>query len=338
MSADTSKADPALLDVQGLKVHFAGRKTGLFGAKSIVHAVDGVDVTLAAGGTLGLVGESGSGKTTTAQAIMRLVPATAGTIHLDGQDILSADTASLLQARRKMQMIFQEPYASLNPRQRAGALVREPMDRMNVRAPKERDQRVAELFRLVGLRPEQITLFPHQFSGGQRQRIGIARALASEPKLLICDEPVSALDVAIQAQILNLLRRLQRDLGLAMLFISHDLGVVQHVCETVAAMYLGRIVEQADRAALFARPLHPYTSALISSVPSARSTGLQRPDRIRIDGDPPSPINLPPGCSFAGRCRFAIDRCKTERPVLRALPGGRSVACHLAEAEDVNRR
>ncbi len=323
--------DNKLLDVTDLKVHFATKRKGLFGERGTVHAVDGISLSLGYGATLGLVGESGSGKTTAAQAVMRLVPTTSGTIQLDGEDLLAMGAAELRLTRRKVQMIFQDPYASLNPRQRADAIVREPMDRMDVHPPEERDQRVAELFERVGLRPEQRALFPHQFSGGQRQRIGIARALATEPKLLICDEPVSALDVAIQAQILNLLRRLQKELDLALLFISHDLGVVRHVCEDVAVMYLGRIIEQADRASLFKRPLHPYTWALISSVPSAHRDSQERSSRIRLEGDPPSPIDLPPGCSFAGRCPFAVDRCRVERPALRALASGRRVACHLIE-------
>jgi peptide/nickel transport system ATP-binding protein len=322
--------DP-LLDVRDLRVHFAARRSSLFGPRRKIHAVDGVSLSIARGATLGLVGESGSGKTTTAQAIMRLVPATSGHVELDGQHFLDLDAAALMLARRKIQMIFQDPYSSLNPRRRAGAIVREPMDRMNIRRPDARSDRVAELFQLVGLRPEQRDLFPHQFSGGQRQRIGIARALATEPQLLVCDEPVSALDVAIQAQILNLLRRLQRDLGLSMLFISHDLGVVRRVCQDIAVMYLGRIVEQADRVSLFRKPLHPYTWALISSVPLGRVSDGGRQQRIKLEGDPPSPVDLPPGCSFAGRCPFAVDLCRQEPPELRALPSGRRVACHLVD-------
>ena len=326
--------DAPLLDVRNLKVHFSTKRAGLFGPRRTVHAVNSVSLSIAYGATLGLVGESGSGKTTTAQAIMRLVAATSGEVDLDGDRFLDLDAAALTQARRKIQMIFQDPYSSLNPRRRAGAIVREPMDRMNIRRADERDDRVAELFRLVGLRPEQRALFPHQFSGGQRQRVGIARALATEPKLLVCDEPVSALDVAIQAQILNLLRRLQAQLGLSMLFISHDLGVGRYVCQNIAVMYLGRIVEQADRTSLFSRPLHPYTWALISSVPSAGVDPGSRQKRIKLEGDPPSPVDLPPGCGFAGRCPFAVDRCRLERPPLQQLPSGRRVACHLVNADE----
>lgn len=324
-----------LLQVADLKVHFGTKRTSTFGTAPVVHAVDGVSLSIAQGATLGLVGESGSGKTTTAQAIMRLVPSTSGTVLLDGEDLLKLQPAQLRSARRTMQMIFQDPYASLNPRQRAGAIVREPMDRMDVHPVAERDERVAELFRLVGLRPEQRQLFPHQFSGGQRQRIGIARALASAPKLLICDEPVSALDVAIQAQILNLLRRLKKQLDLALLFISHDLGVVRHICDEVAVMYLGRIVEQADRSSLFERPLHPYTWALISAVPSTRPGSHKGIERLRLHGDPPSPIDLPPGCGFAGRCPFAVAQCHTERPELRSISAMRRVACHLVRSDGI---
>jgi peptide/nickel transport system ATP-binding protein len=320
-----------VLEIRDLTVRFAARRKNLFAPPQVVHAVDGVSLDLAHGGTLGLVGESGSGKTTTAQAVMRLVPAASGSVRLDGESLLDMPATQLLSARRKMQMIFQDPYSSLNPRQRAGAIVREPMDRMQILDAPQRDARVADLFQLVGLRPEQRYLYPHQFSGGQRQRIGIARALATEPLLLICDEPVSALDVAIQAQILNLLRRLQRQLGLALLFISHDLGVVRHVCEDVAVMYLGRIVEKADRTSLFETPLHPYTRALIASVPSARTRHGGRAALVTLEGDPPSPINLPKGCAFAGRCPFAIDRCRQERPLLRTLRNGRQVACHLVD-------
>jgi peptide/nickel transport system ATP-binding protein len=222
-------------------------------------------------------------------------------------------------------MIFQDPYSSLNPRQRAGYIVREPLDLMDVGPASGRDSRVDKIFQSVGLRHEQKALFPHQFSGGQRQRIAIARALATEPALIVCDEPVSALDLAIQAQVLNLLVQLQRRLGLTFLFISHDLGIIRHICDEVAVMYLGRIVEMSDRASLFRRPLHPYTWALLSAVPGAGRLG----GRVRLKGDPPSPIDLPPGCRFAGRCPFAQERCRTIEPPLRPLADGRQVACHL---------
>lgn len=322
-------ANANLLEVNDLKVHFSLPRKRLMARPSSVHAVDGVSFDVRRGSTFGLVGESGSGKTTTALAVMRLAPVTSGQIKINNTDVVSLNGERLRAQRGQMQIIFQDPYSSLNPRVRAGAIVRSPLDQLNVGAPGERDDRVAELFRLVGLRPEQRALFPHQFSGGQRQRIGVARALATQPELIVCDEPVSALDVAIQAQILNLLRRLQSEFGLTYLFISHDLGVVQHMCDDIAVMYLGQIVEHTDRVSLFSRPLHPYTWALLSAVPSADPALRNRAERIRLDGDPPSPIDPLPGCRFAGRCPFAQDRCRTESPVLRELMPGHKVACHL---------
>ncbi|MBL8571133.1 MAG: ATP-binding cassette domain-containing protein [Phreatobacter sp.] len=319
-------ADPPLLRVSDLKVHFPLPRPHPFAPQRTVHAVDGVSFALPRRTTFGIVGESGSGKTTTALAVMQLITATSGSIELDGTDLTTLSGEPLRRARRRFQMIFQDPYSSLNPRTRVGDIVREPLDLMDVGAPAERADRVTELFRRVGLRPEQLALFPHQFSGGQRQRVGIARALASRPDLIVCDEPVSALDVAIQAQTLNLLVELQRDFGLSYLFISHDLRVVQYLCDQIAVMYLGRIVELTDRNSLFAQPLHPYTWALLSAVPGASS---ERRQRVRLQGDPPSPIMLPRGCRFAGRCPFAEDRCRREEPQLRQVAGGRSVACHL---------
>ena len=326
--------DP-LLEVVDLRVHFPLAREGWFGRRSTVHAVDGVSFRIRRGTTFGIVGESGSGKSTAALAIMRLVPITAGDIRLDGASLAHAEGEALRALRRKVQIVFQDPYSSLNPRTRAGAIVREPMDLMDVGEPGERDATVADLFARVGLRPEQRALFPHQFSGGQRQRIGVARALASQPELGVCDEPVSVLDVAIQAQILNLLRQLQADFGLTYLFISHDLGVVQHICDEIAVMYLGQFVEQADRISLFRRPLHPYTWALISAVPSARGHRLDRARRVKLEGDPPSPIDLPAGCRFAGRCPFAEARCHASAPPLRAVADGHRAACHLIDDEGV---
>ena len=326
-------ADETLLEVADLKVHFPIRKRP-FETPSKVHAVDGVTFDVARGTTFGLVGESGSGKTTTALAVMRLAPITDGSVRLGDVDIGGLDGEALRQQRRRMQIIFQDPYSSLNPRVRAGAIVREPLDLMNIGTPAERDARVAELFRHVGLRPEQRALFPHQFSGGQPQRIGIARALATQPDLIVCDEPVSALDVAIQAQILNLLRELQSTFGLTYLFISHDLGVVQYMCDEIAVMYLGQIVEQADRISLFKRPLHPYTWALLSAVPSADPARIGV-ERIRLQGDPPSPIDPAPGCRFAGRCPFAVDKCRAETPPLRTIQGEHRVACHLVTDDGI---
>ena len=327
MTADAG--GDCLLEVRDLKVHFRLPRRNMLTPGGTVHAVDGISYKVRRGSTFGIVGESGSGKTTAALAAMRLVPITGGSIKLDGVEMTTLAGDALRELRRKIQIVFQDPYSSLNPRMRAGAIVREPMDLMGVGEPGERDGRVAELFRRVGLRPEQTALFPHQFSGGQRQRIGVARALATQPELIVCDEPVSALDVAIQAQILNLLRELQDGFGLTYLFISHDLGVVQHICDDIAVMYLGEIVEQSDRISLFTLPLHPYTWALISAVPSARRRTSGKDSRVRLQGDPPNPIDPPPGCRFAPRCPFAVDRCRREKPALREVRKGHLVSCHL---------
>lgn len=318
-----------LLDVQDLTVQFALPRQGLFGPRPVLEAVRQVSFTLEQGRALGIVGESGSGKTTAAMATIRLVEAASGKVIFQGEDLLQLDDEAMRKRRRDMQLIFQDPYSSLNPRARVADIVREPMDLMEIGTPEERRARVTELFRLVGLRPDQLSLFPHQFSGGQRQRISIARALTTNPKLLVCDEPVSALDVAIQAQILNLLARLKAELGLSYLFISHDLGVVRHVCDDVAVMYLGKIVEMAPREALFDTPQHPYTQALLSAAPSLarrKSKGYVRP--VKISGDPPSPINPPKGCAFAERCPKAQEVCRRVQPMLE--PRGPSrVACHF---------
>ena len=317
------------LRVDGLKVHFGGKK-GLFtSGRSAVHAVDGVSFVVPAGTTFGIVGESGSGKSTTALAIMRLVHITDGTVTLGNTTLSALEGEELRAARSRFQIVFQDPYSSLDPRKRAGAIVREPLELMRIGTADERNEKVAELFRQVGLRPEQQALFPHQFSGGQRQRLGLARALSTRPELIVCDEPVSALDVAIQAQILNLMGDLQKELGLTYLFISHDLGVVQHICDTVAVMYLGQIVEFADRVQLFTNPRHPYTKALLNAVPSVHNTANRR-DRLRLKGDPPSPINLPRGCRFASRCPLAEARCSEAPPPLRDDGDGHKVACFLA--------
>ena len=330
-----AQTEDSLLSVRDLKVHFAQGKRIFGSASSNVHAVDGVSFDIKRGTSFGLVGESGSGKTTTALAVMRLAPITDGNVALNGTDITRLKNEELREQRRQMQIIFQDPYSSLNPRVRAGAIVRSPLDQLEVGDDASRQERVDELFRLVGLRPEQQALFPHQFSGGQRQRIGVARALATQPELIVCDEPVSALDVAIQAQILNLLRRLQDDFGLAYLFISHDLGVVQYMCDDIAVMYLGQIVERADRINLFKDPLHPYTWALLSAVPTADRSVKSKIERIRLAGDPPSPINPPPGCRFASRCPFAVEQCTKETPPLRAVNDNHLIACHLVDENGV---
>ena len=320
-----------LLELRDVEVRFNLRRSGLLGKVPQLRAVDGVTLTVGRGQTLGIVGESGSGKTTLALAVARLVPVTSGHIRLNDVDLLSLEGEALRHQRHNMQFIFQDPYSSLNPRLRAETIVREPLDRLDIGSVQSRNERVRELFEQVGLRHDQLRLFPHQFSGGQRQRIGIARAIASNPSLVICDEPVSALDVGVQAQILNLLRRLQQKLGLTYLFISHDLGVIQHMCDHIAVMYMGKIVEEADRESLFNSPKHPYTRALLSAVPSADPNRRNRNRRITISGDPPNPIDLPSGCRFASRCPLVVDQCRTDLPDLRAVDRTHRVACHLAE-------
>ncbi len=326
-----SKTDSTpLLDVENLTVRFTVKRGSGWGQKSYLYAVDDVSFTVRRGETLAIVGESGSGKTTTALAVARLVNAYNGKVNLDGTDILQLEGEDLRQARTKVQFIFQDPYSSLNPRLRAEAIVREPLDSLSNKSASECKEIVNRLFKAVGLRPEQLRLFPHQFSGGQRQRIGIARALATQPELIICDEPVSALDVAVQAQILNLLRKLQTKFGLTFLFISHDLGVVQHMCDSIAVMYMGKIVEHADRLNLFNNPLHPYTAALLSAVPSVDKKRREKTKRILIPGDPPDPVNLPKGCRFANRCPVAQARCSESEPDLKLVAEGHRIACHLA--------
>lgn len=320
-----------LLDVKDLTVRFPMPRKGLFGPRPYLEAVRQVSFTLHSGRALGIVGESGSGKTTTAMAAIRLVEASSGEVWFQGDNILQLDDEAMRLRRRDVQLIFQDPYSSLNPRARVVDIVREPMDLMGIGDMDSRMERVRELFTLVGLRPDQLNLFPHQFSGGQRQRVSIARALTTNPKLLVCDEPVSALDVAIQAQILNLLARLKAELGLSYLFISHDLGVVRHVCDDVAVMYLGKIVETAPREALFDTPRHPYTQALLSAAPSLarrKSKGYVRP--LKISGDPPSPINPPKGCAFAERCPKVQNLCRQDQPVLASY-GPTQVACHFPD-------
>lgn len=320
-------ASDVVLDVNDLVVHFpAGRKTVL-GKPSFVHAVDGVSFRVRRGTTFGIVGESGSGKSTTAQAIMRLVPATSGQIVFGGKNIAELTGQPLRAIRRHLQIVFQDPFSALNPRRRAGDQIREPLDLLNVGKRGERDDRVHRLLAEVGLPPQAADLFPHQFSGGQRQRLCIARALAPEPDLIVCDEAVSALDVAIQAQILNLLKRLQRERNLTYIFISHDLGVIQQFCDEVAVMYLGKIVEQAPAADIFAAPRHPYTWSLIAAAapPGPMRDALKQ--RYLVKGDPPSPVDPPPGCRFAQRCTSVIDVCRTALPPLDPITPGHFVAC-----------
>lgn len=322
--------DPAvpLLEVEGLKKHFPIHR-GLFSRLSgHVYAVDGVSFSIGRGETLGLVGESGCGKSTVGRTLLRLLEPTAGAIKIGGNDITHLDRGELLPYRRRMQMIYQDPYASLNPRMSAGEIVGEPLTIHDVGTPPERRERVAALFERVGLRPEAVNSYPHEFSGGQRQRIGIARALALNPELIVGDEPVSALDVSIQAQIINLLMDLQDEYRLSYLFVAHDLAVVEHISHRVAVMYLGRIVEMTDRRSLFEMPLHPYTEALLSAVPIPKANARAR-KRVILAGDVPSPINPPSGCHFHARCPYAMPRCSRDVPALREVVPGHLAACHL---------
>ena len=322
-----SAAVPPILEVRELKKHFVIQKGILRRAAGHVFAVDGVSFSIMPGETLGLVGESGCGKSTVGRTVLRLIEPTAGSIELDGTDITRLSRAELRPYRRQMQIIFQDPFSSLDPRMSAGEIVGEPLRVHGVGSGKERKARVAELFERVGLRKPQMDNYPHQFSGGQRQRIGIARALALEPKLIIGDEPVSALDVSIQAQVLNLMMDLQRELGLAYLFISHNLAVVEHISHRIAVMYLGRIVEYTDKKTLFTAALHPYTESLMLAVP-VPDPAIKRQKRV-LQGDVPSPVEPPAGCHFHTRCPYAVERCRQEAPALREVRPGQLVACHL---------
>ncbi|MFD7429858.1 ABC transporter ATP-binding protein [Streptomyces sp. NPDC059818] len=329
-----SSTDP-LLDVSGLTKHFP-IKGGFPIRRTVgaVQAVDGVDFTVAEGESLGLVGESGCGKSTTGRLITRLLEPTAGRISYRGQDISHASRRELAPIRSEIQMIFQDPYASLNPRQTVGKIITAPMEINDVNPAGGRENRVRELLEIVGLNPEHYNRFPHEFSGGQRQRIGVARALALEPKLIVADEPVSALDVSIQAQVVNLLQKLQKELGIAFLFIAHDLAIVRHFSQRVAVMYLGRIVEIADRDDLYGNPRHPYTRALLSAVPEATADDVPARERILLTGDVPSPVNPPSGCRFRTRCWKATDTCASETPPLVRISGSRDghlTACHYPE-------
>jgi oligopeptide/dipeptide ABC transporter ATP-binding protein len=317
-----------LLEVRELKKHFPIHRGLLARVSGHVYAVDGVSFSIARGETLGLVGESGCGKSTVARTLLKLLQPTSGRIFVDGADITDLDAARMFPYREKMQMIYQDPYASLNPRMTAGDIVGEPLIIHRATAREERRDRVAALFERVGLRPELMSSYPHEFSGGQRQRIGIARALALEPELIIGDEPVSALDVSIQAQIINLLMDLQDEFRLSYLFVAHDLAVVEHISHRVAVMYLGLIVEITDKVSLFEMPLHPYSEALLSAVPvpKARAKGRKR---MILSGDVPSPINPPPGCHFHTRCPYAMPRCHHEAPALREVKPAHWAACHL---------
>ena len=331
MSAATGNAAP-LLDVQGLKKHFPIYKGVFSRVRGHVYAVDGVSFRIGRGETLGLVGESGCGKSTVGRTVLKLLEPTEGRIRLDGEDITELGAADMMPYRQRMQMIFQDPYASLNPRMPASSIVGEPMTIHGVSEGAEREERVEALFERVGLGRRHLDSYPHEFSGGQRQRIGIARALALNPDLIVGDEPVSALDVSIQAQIINLLMDLQDELKLSYLFVAHDLAVVEHISHRVAVMYLGRIVEITDKTSLFDSPLHPYTEALLSAVPMPKARARGR-KRVILEGDVPSPINPPSGCHFHSRCPYAMARCRSDVPALREVQAGHWAACHLHDGE-----
>jgi peptide/nickel transport system ATP-binding protein len=322
-----SGSNGALLEVRGLAKHFPIRRGVFSRISGHVRAVDGIDLDLSRGETLGLVGESGSGKTTAGRCILRLMEPTGGSIRFEGTDLLSLPPAAMRKMRREMQVIFQDPYGSLNPRMKVGTIVGEPLAIHRIARGREREDRVAELLRRVGLDPSVMKRYPHEFSGGQRQRIGIARALALKPKLVICDEPVSALDVSIQAQVVNLLMDLQEEFTLAYLFIAHDLSVVEHISDRVAVMYLGKIVESAGAETLYRDPKHPYTKALLSAIPVPDPGNPPR--RVLLKGDLPSPASPPPGCAFHPRCPVAEERCRREEPPLLEVGNGHLASCHL---------
>ena len=320
--------EPPILEARALEKRFAVRG-GLFSrVAGWIRAVDGVSFRVRRGETLGLVGESGCGKSTVARTALKLLEPNGGRILVGGEDVTGLDSRAMLPFRRRLQMIHQDPYASLNPRMTAGAIVGEPLKIHRAAGPRERAERVARLFERVGLGPRHARAYPHEFSGGQRQRIGIARALALNPELIVADEPVSALDVSIQAQIVNLMMDLQDELRLSYLFVAHDLAVVEHISHRVAVMYLGGVVETADRETLFARPAHPYSEALLSAVPSP-SAGARRRRRTILEGDVPSPMDPPSGCRFHTRCPHAAPRCRAEPPRLREIEPGHLAACHL---------
>jgi len=320
-----------LLEVSGLKKYFPV-KQGLLGSKtSYVQAVDDVTFSIKMGETLGLVGESGCGKSTTGRTIIRLYEPTAGQIIFDGQDISKFSQKQLLPYRKRIQMIFQDPYASLNSRMTVGDIIGEPLDIHGIAKGRERIERIHNLLETVGLSGDHANRYPHEFSGGQRQRVGIARALAVEPDFIIADEPISALDVSIQAQVVNMLEDLQERMGLTYLFIAHDLSMVKHISDRIGVMYLGKLVEIAGSDELYYKPQHPYTQALLSAVPIADPETAKKSSRIILEGDVPSPLNPPSGCRFRTRCRYAMDICKEVEPLLKDVGAGHCVACHLMD-------
>ena len=330
-TATVTPIPEVMVDVKGLKKHFPIMK-GVFRRQvGAVRAVDGVSFQIYRGETLGLVGESGSGKSTTGRAILQLEPVTEGTIMFENHDLTALKGEDLRALRPRMQMVFQDPHASLNPRMTVGTIIGEPLTEHNQAKGDERQQRIGELLSLVGLEPKHANRYPHEFSGGQRQRIGIARAIALNPDFIVCDEPIAALDVSIQAQVVNLLENLQDVLGLTYLFISHDLSMIRHIADRVAVMYLGKIMELTDVDTLYRDPKHPYTKALLSAVPVPDPEVEATRRRVILEGDIPSPANPPPGCVFSTRCPIAQERCSLEVPEFRQLGPGRWVACHYAE-------
>ncbi|WP_044039904.1 ABC transporter ATP-binding protein [Clostridium bornimense] len=325
---DKENKNDIVLEIQDLCKYFPVKK-GIFEKKSYVKAVDKVSFTLKRGETLGLVGESGCGKTTTGRTILKLYNPTSGKIIFNGQDITNLSEKQMVPLRRKMQMIFQDPYASLDPRMTVGDIIGEAIDIHGLYKGEERTKRIRELLERVGLVGDHINRYAHEFSGGQRQRIGIARALAVEPDFIVCDEPISALDVSIQAQVINMLEELQEELGLTYLFIAHDLSMVKHISTHIGVMYLGRLVEKGTSEEVYSKPLHPYTKALLSAVPVPDPEQAKANKRIVLEGDIPSPIDPPPGCRFKGRCKFAKPECGKVDPELKEVEPGHFVACHL---------